>query len=178
MISKNKIQNKKLIMLGISLILLIIMSLFFRGFTIYIVACILIGSIVYIRHIMHLPFKIEPYLFVSIIISLGYGIGPTIFFVIVSMLIPKLIAGGEIDGSTFAYLFLFIMMNIVAINLSSINIVFLGIMFSVIDFFIISILGTTMKPEKIINGILIVGINIFLFYNFGETILTLINSAH
>lgn len=171
-------QYKKFMILGGAFIALLIMMLFFKKPMIYLLACITIGSIVYVRYIIRLPFKIEPYLFVSIIISLGYGIGPTIIFVIISMIIPKMLAGGEFDGSSWVYLFLFVMMNVVAIALSSMNIVTLGIILSIADLIILLILGTTMRPDKIINGVVIVGINILLFYRFGDIFLTLISSIH
>lgn len=170
----NQIDLKKFAIIGGVALVALLMMLLFSKLLIYVIICALTGFIVYIRYTLQLPVKIEPYLFFSVIITLGYGIGLTVLFIFISMLIPKLIAGGEVDGSTLVYLVIFLLMNVVALNFRSMGISRVGVLVSIADFIIIIALGAAMKPEKLITGLLVVGINIFLFTRLGEPILTLI----
>jgi hypothetical protein len=167
--------STKWILIGLALILSLFLVLFFSRALVYLLICGMTAFLVYIRYSLQLPFKIEPYLFFSVIISLGYGIGFTIFYVLAAMFIPKVIAGGDVDASTFLYLFFFILLNVVVTSLRIINVATIGIIASVIDFLVILLLGAAVKPEKIISGFVVVGINIFLFINAGQFMLDIIN---
>ena len=168
---------KKYAIIGTATIVTLAMILLFSKIIIYLVICAFTAFLVYIRYSLQLPFKIEPYLFLSVIISLSYGIWFTVFFVAVSMLIPKIIGGGEVDATTILYLISFVFMNMACILLQSIGIKILGVVISIVDFVIITALGAAMRPDKIISGMLIVGVNIFLFVKLGEPLLTLINTG-
>ncbi|OGI15347.1 hypothetical protein A3K63_05515 [Candidatus Micrarchaeota archaeon RBG_16_49_10] len=157
----------------ISLALIILLS----KLVIYLLICVVTGFLVYVRYTLQLPFKIEPYLFFSVIVTLGYGIGFTVFYVFIAMLIPKVIAGGEVDGSTLLYLVFFVILNMIARSFSGMSVSTVGIIISLADFTILLILGAVMKPEKIKTGMLIVGVNIFLFIHFGEPLLGFITAS-
>ena len=171
---ESNIYRKVGIIAGVALVTLILILLLSKVF-IYLTICGLTATLVYTRYTLKLPFKIEPYLFFSLVISFSYGIWFTVLYVFVSMLIPKLIAGGEVDSSTILYLVFFVIMNLISITFKPVGIAKIGLVVSIIDFIIIVALGAAIKPEKIITGLVIVGINIFLFANLGEPLLNLIN---
>ncbi len=152
-------------------IILIISMLLFRKITIYLLFLLVTATFTYLNYYIRLPFDLSPVLFLSLIISREYSFLFSVIFILLSGILPMILAGGSFDHTTIFYLSLIIIINLVNSILVFlpyyILIVSLIIAHHIIAFFGSISFGNNPHKElfNLIMKITIDMIYIFSFYN-------------
>ena len=139
------------------LLIIIVSFLLFRDFVMFILILFLVSIFVYFNYHIKLPFDISPVLVVSLIISNEYGIWYSVTFIIVSGIIPMILAGGSFDYTTLFYLSLILLINYVYMFFTQYSFLFIAFPLIVLHHFIAMIGGIFFginKQKEIINFIL------------------------
>ena len=153
------------------LLLIIVSLLLIREFVIYIITIFLVSIFVYFNYHIKLPFDISPVLVISLIISRNYGFVYSFVFIIVSGIIPMILAGGSFDHTTLFYVSLIFLINYISIL---VKVQFLLIAFSLIlihhliALFVGFYFGISKQKEMInfVIKMIVDGLYLFIFQLF------------
>ncbi|MCX8178454.1 MAG: hypothetical protein N3D75_01335 [Candidatus Aenigmarchaeota archaeon] len=134
----------------------------------FVISIIICAIISYFQATFKMPFDISPTFFLMIIISIKYGFPQSIIFVIISSIIPAIIAGGEVGLPSFLFLGSFAFQSFLS-NIINLDIIYLGIILSTLNltlgYFINKIVGW---EGGFVNSLVNYFANIIYFLQFGS----------
>lgn len=139
------------------LIIIVLLFLLFRSFAVYLFLIFCVSVIVYINYVFKLPFDLSPVLVISLIISRNYGFFHTIIFVVLSGIVPMILAGGSFDHTTLFYFSLIVAINLISTFFTQFLFLIVAFLLIIIHHFIAmvgSIFFGTNKQKEIFNFIL------------------------
>jgi hypothetical protein len=161
---------------------LLVLAVLLLGFAlkkllIYLIFCAATIVITYFNYYARFPIDFTPVFFLSVIITFTYGLGHSLFFVLISTIPAQLIAGYGFGVKTVFYTVLNFIINLTLVTLNPSNILLSGFLASVAYFFISSVVSDMMDSQfekGIFVSIINIGISLFYFWNFGSFLLRII----
>jgi hypothetical protein len=177
---KRLYQNKAYLVLAIGLPLLLLlgsyMSRSFRMVSIFLLFIAICGGFSYIQGMLHLPIDFSPTFFLSIMISIEYGIFYPLLFIPFAGILPSILAGGQVGAGAFLFLGAWMISGIAAkLLLPTVGLLFAGIIAALINlalgWFINSVQG---QPVGFFFSVINALMTVFYFYTFGPMIISLI----
>lgn len=173
-----KIQKKHIVF---ALLLVIASSI---NFKLFLFAILTFASAVFsYYHDKHnrTPFDFRPALFLGIIITRFYGLEYTLAYFIISNVIPTILAGGRIEGSTFIFYVEFFVFFASVLLFPKADIIFLGIILICIE----AVLGTFINQFfgvpgflAISAGIIAICVRAIYFMTIGEFMVFVFHIFH
>jgi len=154
----------------------IVLLFLLKDFVIFLMLCIACGVIVFLNYFIKFPFDFTPIFFLSFIITLTYGYGFFVLFVVLAGFVPTIISAGEIDIDYFVFMALLFLLNIIPSLMNDYNMligVVLVTTYSIIGGLISIGLGKS-PSKQIISILFIIFVNVFYFLEIGPILINLI----
>ncbi|MBD3202790.1 hypothetical protein GF327_00715 [Candidatus Woesearchaeota archaeon] len=159
------------------LTLLIVSMILIRKITMFFVLTLIASVIVYFNYYIRLPFDLSPVLFFSLVITREFSFIFSAVFIIISGIIPMILAGGTFDHTTIFYTSLIIGINYLSSFFLSNNFIITAILISVLHHVIAAIgsiiFGTDPRKEIINLGTKIL-VDLFYILSFSELLFSII----
>jgi hypothetical protein len=149
----------------------------FRSLFFLMAAGLIVMVLDYSLHISRFPLHIDPLLFITVIIAWSYSTKTAIIFAIITGNLPEILAG-SFEVSDMISIVPIVLLSWLSIYLQPIGIIATGIIFSAVFSFIEFLIASALReaPHKIyIEPAIILGMNLFLFINFGESLLQIMS---
>jgi hypothetical protein len=169
MIGKNLIKDSWMKILLLSLVV-IVLAFEMRSVFAFIVITAVSFIFNYYQNRFRLPFDLSPMVFFSTIVAVKMGFIPMIAFLVISGIIPTLMAGGEISLNTFVFMAHIILLNVMIAGLN-ISLALLAFIYPVaLGIMMLSV--TTLSNEQVLRRIAVpvmaVAVNMVYFMNLGR----------
>ena len=171
---KKKFNIVNFVILGLIIILLM---LIFKKISVYFMLTFFTAFFTYVNYYVKLPFDISPVLFLSLIISREYSFILSAVFIILSGIIPMILAGGSFDHTTLFYLSIILVVCFMSSLLTRYPLYIVMIPLIILHH-IIAYIGSVnfgSSPWKeFLNLLIKLGIDSFYLFTFGKTLISLI----
>jgi hypothetical protein len=173
-------KNKAYLALAIIVPLLLLigsyMSRSIRMVSLFLLFILISGGFSYFQGMLQIPIDFSPTLFLSIIISIEYGIFYPLLFIPFAGILPGILAGSELGIGAFMFMGSFVLAGIAAkLLIGTFSLVVVGIIAVAINlalgWFINSAQGS---PEGFLFSVINALMTVFYFYTFGPMIISLV----
>jgi hypothetical protein len=159
-------------------LLIFCLLLLFKKATIFFILTLIVATLTYFNYYIKLPFDISPVLFISLIISREYSFLLAAIFIIISGIIPMIMAGGSFDLTTIFYSSLILIVNLVNSFLVHTSILPVFIILSILDHILGTIGGLLFfgsNPTKeLVNLLLQIIVDVLYIISFSSLLVSLI----
>ena len=166
-------KNFKYYLLGFFILVLL---LFAKKTSFYLMFIGINAVIIFYSKLYHLPIDVSPLFFFEIVITRYYGLNYTLIFILLSYIIPKILAGQGMKWESYAFIGVSILINVISLYMTGLSIQTVGFITSIFQYIGGIFIGMVMRPFVLaaIDGVANITNNLIWFLIFSDLVVWLL----